>query len=810
MYLLFILIGWILGISSMGKQLSMLDTSIHPTIICLSVFIIILIILRIKIIQQLWLKSLCVLILGCLAFCLGHIFADKSLDVRLADRITGTQNVEAIIYIDEINKISKSDDTQNQSNQKSKQKIWVLNQGSEPVQWLAYHKNPDINLQLGHYYRVSGQVKPAHSYAVEGVFDQEKWFIQENISGTLQINAVEELSENEINYSHFVRQQNNWIHRTKLFIEEQRLNFRERISTQPYRHQGLMLALLTGDESLLSQGEQDQFKRLGISHLLAISGPHVLIFASLFIAVFNLIINRFFPHIYLKIPKQYLILLPFCLCVWLYTAFVGFEVPAIRTLLTVMISALLLLLKQSIQPLKILLLSASILLIYDPFSILSAAFWLSYGACFILLRIYQTIQQQPLHLQIQWKTKLVFAIKILIESQWKIFIALFPLVIIIFKQISWVAPISNLFAIPIIGTLVVPLDVIAAVISLFSETLGHLIFHLADFSLTLLKLILDFIDQHLHAHLSWLAFSIWTIVCIFLGIFILFLPKGTVPKFWALICFIPILLPTKKTNSFDLTVMDIGQGQSIFIQLAKQNIMIDTGGYYDESKFSVGEQIVVPYLTRQGVNHIDQLILSHLDQDHSGAYDKIAQNIKIKEIYSSENDTKFPVDQFHYCYEGQVWQYDQIKIEVLHPSENSLSNANADRNEHSCVIYIQVPTAKNYQNFLIMGDAGWESEYEILKKYPDLKVDVLILGHHGSQHSSAYEFLNHLKPKLAIASAGFNNRYNHPTPVVVERLKELHIPFQTTIDKGSIRFTEQSNGEIKVSAYRDTWKWLKR
>ena len=120
MYLLFILIGWILGISSMGKEIPILDTSIHPTIICLGAFIIILIFLRIKIIQQFWLRSFFVFILGLLAFCLGHIFADKSLDIRLADRITDIKNVEAIIYIDEINNISKTDDTQNETTQKIK------------------------------------------------------------------------------------------------------------------------------------------------------------------------------------------------------------------------------------------------------------------------------------------------------------------------------------------------------------------------------------------------------------------------------------------------------------------------------------------------------------------------------------------------------------------------------------------------------------------------------------------------------------------------------------------------------------------
>lgn len=134
---------------------------------------------------------------------------------------------------------------------------------------------------------------------------------------------------------------------------------------------------------------------MGMSHLLAISGPHVLIFALMVCSVLRLFIARSMPQLYLRWPRQYFLALPFLFCVVLYCAFVGFEIPAIRTLLICMIGVLLMLLRQNLQALKLLILSAALLLFIDPFSILSAAFWLSYGACFVLLRIYQTIQQRP-------------------------------------------------------------------------------------------------------------------------------------------------------------------------------------------------------------------------------------------------------------------------------------------------------------------------------------------------------------------------------------------------------------------------------
>ncbi len=71
--------------------------------------------------------------------------------------------------------------------------------------------------------------------------------------------------------------------------------------------------------------------------------------------------------------------------------------------------------------------------------------------------------------------------------------------------------------------------------------------------------------------------------------------------------------------------------------------------------------------------------------------------------------------------------------------------------------------AMPYQSYLLMGDAGWQTEYELLKAYPNLQVDVLVLGHHGSRHSSSFDFLQHYQPKLAIASVGKWNRYGHPS-----------------------------------------------
>lgn len=815
MYFLLILLGWITGIATMGHLFPENYHFYAPI-----VFILSLIFLGLKLLPFSWKNSIIfhcfsALLFASSSFLLGQFYSNFELQQRLEKRELEVTQVEAVIYIQQINQLVLDDG----SGTRIRQKAVVLNQAHSPVLWTLNIKENvgNSDLKLGSYYLVEGKLRPAHSYAVAGVFDVEKWMIQDGVMGTLQVKSIHPLDTKTITamgYQYFLQQHRGFFAKFRLNIEQKRLDFRRYLYQQPFQQKGLLLALLTGDESLLSKETQQLFKRLGISHLLAISGPHVLIFAILFCFIFNRLIQQFIPKVYLVFPRPYLLLIPFVCCVWLYTAFVGFEIPALRTLLTVLLVSMSLLFQQKLQALQTLLFSAACLLLFDPFSILSAAFWLSYGACFILIRVYQTLQKNKLsteEIQIRtWRDDLILWFKILIESQWKVFIALFPLVVLIFQQVSWAAPFANLLAIPLIGVFVVPLEVIGAFIWFVFEPLGMLFFQLADWCLQLLVGVLFELDRFMQFSLSWFAISSIQLFLLALAVFILFLPKGIVPKAWSILCVIPLFIPTKENEAFILSVLDVGQGQAIELRLPQQHMLIDTGGYYDESKFSIGEQVIIPYLMQQGTKHLDAILLTHLDQDHGGAFDRIAKEIRIDKVFSNQEDERFKDYHFEYCYAGQSWQYGQVTVEVLSPQYTKLNQVKRNQNEFSCVLYVQVPQAKGFKSFLLMGDAGWEAEYGILQRYPNLKVDVLVLGHHGSQHSSSFAFLKQLKPKLAIASTGFGNHYNHPSPITLARLQSLDIPVMTTIQQGTIQFKLNTNNQMQMNTFRSQKQWLKR
>ncbi|MEI1692616.1 DNA internalization-related competence protein ComEC/Rec2 [Acinetobacter nosocomialis] len=804
-----ILLGWIGGIALMGINLPLIMQYGKVGKALLLLAFIFYLFKRSVFVSRPFLKVMYSLLCAASLFVVGYQYAENALVERLQQREMDSKNLDIIVYI---NQLSEEKDN------KVQQSAQVLNLSKDPVNWLLYLKNDNQRilksnqeLQLGHYYRLSGKTKPAHSYATAGAFDQEKWFIQRNIMSGFIVQYIEPLSLDEIyrlGYQQHSREQQSFFNRFQINIEKLRLTFRHLLENSSLHQKGLILALLTGDESLLSDETQIQFKQLGIAHLLAISGPHVLIFAIMLSWSCHQVICRYYPQIYLWKPKQVLMAIPCCFGVLIYTAFVGFEIPALRTLLSVFIFISFILLKQPLKPFALLIYSASLLLLMDPFSVLSAGFWLSYGACFILLRIYQTIVQIPDQHFLSLRSKMIFMTKVLIESQGKIFIALSPLTLLFFQQISWIAPLTNIVAVPIVGGIIVPLNILAACTWFIVKPFGNMLFYFNDILLNILLSCLGLLEK-LSLPLQGISLTPLALFAVSLGILILFLPKGILPKTWGMLCCLPLIVVNKTNQPIQLHILDVGQGQAIFLQQPEQNWLIDTGGSYDEKIFSIGQNVVVPFLRQQGVKRLDRVVLSHLDQDHSGAFPFIQQEIPIKQVLSNEQSSTTLKQPFQYCHQGQQWQYPELDIQILWPKEKDLAFVHSQQNQYSCVVYLHFKGISDYQNFLIMGDAGWEAEYELLEDYPSLKVDVLVLGHHGSKHSSAYDFLATLKPKLAIASAGFDNRYGHPSQEVINRLKALHIPLKSTVEQGTLSFVLE-NQKIVLHNRRFERLWLRR
>ena len=158
------------------------------------------------------------------------------------------------------------------------------------------------------------------------------------------------------------------------------------------------------------------------------------------------------------------------------------------------------------------------------------------------------------------------------------------------------------------------------------------------------------------------------------------LPRGLVPKSWTALACIPLCIPQFNQHAFQLSILDVGQGQAIFIRDGQHSMMIDMGGYYNEEKFSIGRQVIMPFLSVQGVRELDQLILTHLDQDHSGAYFSIKDLLNIKQVSSNQMPETAGTSRFQFCYEGQQWQWsEEINFRILAPRRQQLNTSNFNK-----------------------------------------------------------------------------------------------------------------------------------
>lgn len=248
----------------------------------------------------------------------------------------------------------------------------------------------------------------------------------------------------------------------------------------------------------------------------------------------------------------------------------------------------------------------------------------------------------------------------------------------------------------------------------------------------------------------------------------------------------------------EVTMIDVGQGDSILLRDIKgKTILIDVGGkvsFDNKEEWQIrqtdsnAEKTLIPYLKSRGIHRIDQLVLTHTDTDHIGDMEVVAQHFQIGEVLVSPgsltvpdfvNRLKLMKVKVRVIRAGERLPMMGSYLQVLYPSETGDGG-----NNDSLVLYGKLLD----KNFLFTGDLEEAGESSLIEHYTQLPVDVLKAGHHGSKGASSEAFLAHIQPKLALLSAGKNNRYKHPHQETLERLEERNIHSLRTDEDGAVRF----------------------
>jgi competence protein ComEC len=550
------------------------------------------------------------------------------------------------------------------------------------------------------------------------------------------------------------------------------------------RYEGVIVALAVGDQNAIPPAHWTVFTRTGVNHLMSISGLHLTMIAGLLFAIVNAVWRRV-PGLAARLASHRAAALAGLMAAAAYGLLSGFAVPAQRTVLMLAVVAAALWSGWRWPTATVLAVALGAVVVFDPMAASSPGFWLSFGAVAALLLAAAGRLQRPRMLA-SW-----------LHSQWAVTVALTPLLIALFQQVSVVSPVANAVAIPVISLVVVPIALLAIVVPL------DVLAQLAHAVLAPCMALLVWLAQAPGAAWQQHAPAPWAVAAAVAGAVWLMLPRGFPARWLGACAMLPLFLarpPGPAAQELWVTALDVGQGLAVVVRTPGHALLFDTGPSYLGGS-DAGERIIVPFLRGEGISRLDAMIVSHDDSDHAGGALSVLSAVPVARLLTSLPDrhpVRLAARASSRCVREQRWQWDGLEFEVLHPAAESYNRAPVKDNDRSCVLRI----AGNNGVVLITGDIEQASERELLLNLAGrLPSRLLIAPHHGSRTSSSPAFVRTVGAEHVLFSNGHRNRFGHPHPLVTARYRAAGAQALRTDASGAVTFRFNLQG-VSVQQWR--------
>ncbi|RWA28186.1 DNA internalization-related competence protein ComEC/Rec2 [Pseudomonas veronii] len=605
---------------------------------------------------------------------------------------------------------------------------------------LYWHGGPPV--RSGERWRLAVTLKrPSGLLNFHGV-DHEAWLLAQRIGATGSVKDGERLAPARNAWRDAVRQR-------LMAVDAQG------------REAGLA-ALVLGDGSGLTADDWRVLQDTGTVHLLVISGQHIGLLAGLIYALVAALARYgCWPRTWPWLPWA---------CGLAFTAalgyglLAGFGVPVQRACVMV---GLVLLWRLRFRHLGIwwpLLLAFNGVLILEPLASLQPGFWLSFAAVAVLGLTFGGRLGR-------WSAWQAWT-----RPQWLIAIGLFPVLLVLGLPISLSAPLANLFAVPWISLVVLPLALLGTAL-LAVPFVGAGLLWLAGGALDGLFNALALLAGQLPAWIpAEVPMGYWLVSLV--GAVLLLLPKGVPFRLLGWPMLLLAVFPPRELvphGQVDVLQLDVGQGLALILRTRHHTLLYDAGPR--SGAVDLGARVVLPSLKRLGVDALDMMLLSHADADHAGGAAAVARGLPIKRVVGGETEGLPALLDTQPCISGEQWAWDGVSFELWQWPDA------VDGNPKSCVLHVQA----NGERLLLTGDIDRAAEQAFLASALAVPTDWLQAPHHGSRSSSSWPFLQRLAPKSVLISRGRGNAFGHPHPQVVERYQALGTQVYDSAEQGAVR-----------------------
>jgi competence protein ComEC len=653
------------------------------------------------------------------------------------------------------------------------------------------------DLRAGDRWRVTVRLKAPHGNANPHGFDYELWLWEQGVHATGYVRATRGDPTPE-------RLSPGWRHPVERARQASRDAIYARLAPaasagEPARRSaGLLAALGVGDQNAIDRADWDVFRATGTAHLMSISGLHITLFAW----AAGLVVGagwRRSRALCLRWPAQHAALAGGLLLAAGYALFSGWGVPAQRTVWMLATVALLRLSGRHWPWPMVWGLAAAVVVTFDPWALLQAGFWLSFVAVGVL---FASGAPAPASNPVPASRgrRVMEGARSLLREQARITLALAPLTLLLFGQMSVVGLAANLLAIPWITFLVTPLALVGVALPLLWDV--------AAFALQALGAVL--------ARLAVLPFATWSAAAPPLVVGAVAVLGGVLialrlPPAWRFLG-VPLLLPVlfwpgarPAPGAFELLAADIGQGNAVVVRTANHTLVYDAGPRFS-AEGDAGHRVLVPLL-RAIDARVDTLVVSHRDNDHSGGAAAVLAAHPGAGLLSSvePGHTLQTLRQVRRCEAGQRWEWDGVAFEVLHPAAADYA-ATARPNALSCVLRVASPGGAA----LLAGDIEAAQEARLVTQGTLLAADVLLVPHHGSKTSSTAPFIEAVRPRWAVVQSGYRNRFGHPAGPVVQRLREAGARTVDSARCGAARWSSEQPEALACQREQDPRYWQHR